>query len=299
MSFATVSARSVLAGRSSDLGQVAALAPPRVPGAQTGTDADKAPTGLSIPGPLLGKDGPSAAEHSPDELGKVLQQSFSKLEVKDYQVAVPDIADHDVHPPMPLRPRLDDEKTHLSYYSATAPSLDGKSVASGTTFGLDEKESLRPDDSASVKATEDDDSNSGPASGAPNSRVGSEAGIKAFREQFPEASERNPPGLPKHFSWARKSGSGAVEELRRSALSSPGVGNPIAAETSTAELPQPSTSFEYKYQLQPDEKLLEAMESPKDRLFLLQLEESVITFIRDSKCVIKFLMLAVILTLLQ
>ena len=41
------------------------------------------------------------------------------------------------------------------------PSLDGKSITSGTTFALDEKESLRPDDSASVKAAEDDDTFSG------------------------------------------------------------------------------------------------------------------------------------------
>jgi hypothetical protein len=33
----------------------------------------------------------------------------------------------------------------------------------------------------------------------------------------------------------------------------------------------------------PDEKLLEAMNSQKDRLLLLQLEEKIIAFIKDSK----------------
>jgi hypothetical protein len=40
-------------------------------------------------------------------------------------------------------------------------------------------------------------------------------------------------------------------------------------------------SIDYKYQ-EPDEKLFEALQSPKDRLFLLKLEQEVITFVRDS-----------------
>jgi hypothetical protein len=58
------------------------------------------------------------------------------------------------------------------------PSLDGKSITSGTTFALDEKESLRPDDSASVKAAEDDDAFSGRGSIVAGSRIGSEAAGK-------------------------------------------------------------------------------------------------------------------------
>ena len=58
------------------------------------------------------------------------------------------------------------------------PSLDGKSITSGTTFALDEKESLRPDDSASVKAAEDDDTCSGRGSIVAGSRIGSEAAGK-------------------------------------------------------------------------------------------------------------------------
>ena len=41
-------------------------------------------------------------------------------------------------------------------------------------------------------------------------------------------------------------------------------------------------SMDYKYQ-EPDEKLFEALESPKDRLFLLRLEQEVITFVKDSQ----------------
>lgn len=63
----------------------------------------------------------------------------------------------------------------LSDLGTKPPSLDGKSITSGTTFALDEKESLRPDDSASVKAAEDDDTFSGRGSIVAGSRIGSEA----------------------------------------------------------------------------------------------------------------------------
>ena len=86
-------------------------------------------------------------------------------------------------------PKLDDERTHISISSVQAPS-----IASGLAFTLDEKESIRPDDSASVQAVEDDDSNSGPGSGAQNSRFGSEAGGKAFHSQLREISIQR--GIP-------------------------------------------------------------------------------------------------------
>ncbi|KAL9041959.1 MAG: hypothetical protein Q9214_003931, partial [Letrouitia sp. 1 TL-2023] len=85
--------------------------------------------------------------------------------------------------------RFDDEQTHISTSSTKPASLDGKSTASGTAFALDEKESLRPDDSASAKAVEEEDLYSGPGTGAQSSRVGSEAGSRAFRDQFNEVSE--------------------------------------------------------------------------------------------------------------
>lgn len=66
----------------------------------------------------------------------------------------------------------------MSDLGTKPPSLDGKSITSGTTFALDEKESLRPDDSASVKAAEDDDTFSGRGSIVAGSRIGSEAAGK-------------------------------------------------------------------------------------------------------------------------
>ncbi|MCJ1283884.1 hypothetical protein MMC26_003215 [Xylographa opegraphella] len=179
--------------------------------------------------------------------------------------------------------RLDDEKSHLSVSSTKAPSFDGKSVASGTTFAMDEKESLRPDDSASLKAVEEDDSNSGPASGAASSRIGSEAGGKAFRDQFNEISERIGPGGHRSLPLSRGIASANVEPPQTRPLVPLTTTNSGAAAHIRPEvLPASVPAALYNYQ-EPDEKLIEAMETPKDRLFLLQLEEQVISFIKDSQ----------------
>ena len=88
----------------------------------------------------------------------------------------------------------EDSNTQLSSSdgSAKPPSLDGKSVASGTTFALDEKESLRPDDSASLRAVEEEDVTSPPESNAAGSRVGSDSEARAFRAQLHEIAVMGP-----------------------------------------------------------------------------------------------------------
>ena len=52
---------------------------------------------------------------------------------------------------------VEDNHSHLSSSSTKQQSFDTKSMASVTTFAMDEKESIRPDDSASVRAAEDDE----------------------------------------------------------------------------------------------------------------------------------------------
>ena len=155
------------------------------------------------------------------------------------------------------------------------PSLDGKSITSGTTFALDEKESLRPDDSASVKAAEDDDTFSGVGGSiVAGSRIGSEAAARAYRAQFYEAPERRSvqPALdrPQQGVVTPQSGSSeqqTTDEVKPKALGATGVPD----------------AFNLFYRQTPDEKLLEALESPKDRIFLLRLEQDVIEFVKDSK----------------
>ena len=155
------------------------------------------------------------------------------------------------------------------------PSLDGKSITSGTTFALDEKESLRPDDSASVKAAEDDDTLSGVGGSiVAGSRIGSEAAARAYRAQFYEgpdrrnmqpASERQNPGVTTPQSGSSEQQT--TDEVKTKPLVA--AGGP--------------DGFNLFYRQTPDEKLLEALESPKDRIFLLRLEQDVIEFVKDSK----------------
>ncbi|KAF5532744.1 R3H domain-containing protein [Fusarium mexicanum] len=149
------------------------------------------------------------------------------------------------------------------------PSLDGKSITSGTTFALDEKESLRPDDSASVKAAaEDDDAFSVRGSLVAGSRMGSEVAARARMLHLGDIPERR---LPQPFP-----GTAAQGVLTPQSSSSE---QPPGAPMGT---PGSSDALGVIYRQAPDDKLLEAMASPKDRLFLLRLEKQVIDFVQDS-----------------
>jgi hypothetical protein len=63
-------------------------------------------------------------------------------------------------------------------------------------------------------------------------------------------------------------------------------GPPTRGELGHKPLTGPSGTpegFNLFYKHSPDEKLLEALDSPKDRIFLLRLEQDVIEFVKDSK----------------
>ncbi|KAI0472691.1 hypothetical protein GGR56DRAFT_577469 [Xylariaceae sp. FL0804] len=154
-----------------------------------------------------------------------------------------------------------------------APSLDEKSITSGTTFALDEKESLRPDDSASVKAAEDDESFSIRGSLIANSRMGSE-GARVHRLRIGDMPERR---IVQLLPEAQDHGVGTPQSGASS--QQPPVEKPQALVTANGS----SDAFNSIYGQNPDEKLLEAMQSPKDRFFLLQLEQEVINFVQSSK----------------
>jgi hypothetical protein len=154
------------------------------------------------------------------------------------------------------------------------PSLDGKSVASGATFALDEKESLRPDDSASVQASaEDDDLCYPPSMGVPTSRMGSEDGVRAFRDQLHEIHAMEPARRP-------QAGPGAGGAVPQGVLyvppEGPGMGS-VPRPSRQATLTTEGTA------IAPDTKLLEALENPRDRIWVLKLEQDVIDFVKDAK----------------
>ena len=155
------------------------------------------------------------------------------------------------------------------------PSLDGKSITSGTTFALDEKESLRPDDSASVKAAaEDDDALSirGSLLAGANSRMGSDLAARSRGVQLGDIPERRPHPVP-----------GALPQGAITPQSGSSEQQPIVNANMPLAITPGADTLNAIYGQAPDEKLLEAMQSPKDRLFLLRLEKEVIEFVQDSK----------------
>lgn len=159
---------------------------------------------------------------------------------------------------------FDDDQTHLSNSSTKPPSFDSKSMASVTTFALDEKESLRPDDSASVQAIEEDDY-SGSASGAPGSQIGSETGARLNRISQMVISQRLP--------------GATTDDISRLAVRESKILN------GEPPLNILSEQILHGFPDEPDEKLFEAMRSPKDRLLILQLEEKIIAFIKNPRFV--------------
>ena len=215
--------------------------------------------------------------------GGEVNHSFAKLRISESSRKLEAATTREPPRSSPAEVRLDEEKTHLSVSSTKAPSLDDKSVASTTTFALDEKESIRPDDSASVQAAEDDDSNSGRGSGDPSSRFGSDNGVKPFQYQYHEISERaSATGAHRPLPFPRRLMMGTAEDARRMGAPPPLVGHPVPASTENAAgahvvPPMPAASSS------PDEKLIDALESHRDRMFLLQLEQQFINFIEDPK----------------
>jgi hypothetical protein len=172
---------------------------------------------------------------------------------------------------------FEDDRTHLSNSSTKMTNFDSKSLASVTTFAMDEKDSVRPDDSASVQAVDEDDSLSGAASGAPNSVTGSEAGGRLFRDQFRDGNALRTRGvLP--IPGPLFSGGGQRDTVT---IPPDSVANNFVVAANPDGPPDGSSL--HGFPLEPDEKLLEAMKSPKDRLTVLQLEERIRYFIKETR----------------
>lgn len=171
---------------------------------------------------------------------------------------------------------FDDDHTQLSSSSTKMTNFDSKSLASVTTFAMDENNSVRPDDSASVQAIDEEESLSGPASGAPNSVTGSEAGGRAFRDPRDGHMQRPRGVLPVPGPLFNGS-------TQRGAVNIPpdSVSNNFVVPAIPDGLQDGSSP--HGFPLEPDEKLVEAMKSPKDRLLILQLEEKIRYFISDSR----------------
>ena len=217
----------------------------------------------------------SESRPSAVQLKRDLENSMSRLSISDNLNAHNNLVSNNAGRP---GLRFEDDQTHISCSSTKPASSDSRSATSGVTYAMDERESLRPDDSASTKAAEDEDSNSGPASGAPSSRVGSEAGGRAFQDQYYEIG-RIGPGSHRIQPAYRRGIPGIAEEASPPAFAPLDPISTAPINTADAFISKPSL---YPPVCKPDEKLLEALESSKDRLFLMRLEQEVITFVKNS-----------------
>ena len=164
---------------------------------------------------------------------------------------------------------------------AKKDNSDTKSVTSRTTLALDEKESLRPDDSASMKAAAEEDVSSPSDSVAVATKPPSDPDTRAFQDQLQEINrtetsrlqlQRRPPDVSNSFQGQGTGGMVYPVQQRNQPHQAPTAPNGN----------QPVGPPEGFY-LPPDEKLLEALASPKDRLFVLKIEQDMIDFIKDSK----------------
>ncbi|KMQ45796.1 hypothetical protein HL42_3464 [Trichophyton rubrum] len=216
---------------------------------------------------LPAQDDQSTATHEikPDKDGDGLIGSLDNLHLsKDEEGRpIPETAGGAQEDGQPRTDSLfDDDQTHLSNSSTKPTSFDSKSMASVTTFAMDEKESLRPDDSASVQAVEEDEFLA-PTTDVMNSQANSDPSTSNRGD-----SQQHKNALLRESELLKKS----TLPFNEDALRRNGV------------LPAPEgEQVLHGFPSEPDEKLVEAMGSPKDRLLLLQLEEKIISFIKNSR----------------
>lgn len=168
--------------------------------------------------------------------------------------------------------------SHLSNSSTKPHSLDGKSVASATTFAMDEKESILPDDSASVRAVDDED------------------GASIIGRSAPFAQEADVV-LPAHrVIMSRAGGTSTTTGQRRfhTLINPPRFGDleiDTPGEITASSAPQPdapSATLEEALRpafvpIPPDERLLDALASHKDRLPILQLEDRLLSLLKQTE----------------
>jgi hypothetical protein len=199
--------------------------------------------------------------------------------------ATPAAKAEEVHPPQSAAvvkvSIAEDGSTQLSSSdgSGKPPSVDGgKSVASATTFALDEKESLRPDDSASLRAVEEEDVTSPPDSVIADSRQGSDHGAaRAFRDQLHEIAVMQPQlhrGVPPGRFPNMPNGPQVLFDPNQMMSGARPISQPAVG---------PMMSGPPNMPVIPDEKLIEALQSPRDRLFVVKIEQDFIDFIKDSR----------------
>jgi hypothetical protein len=160
--------------------------------------------------------------------------------------------------PAALKTPTDDTSTHVSSSESSVkmPSFDKQSVASGTTFAMD----------ASLRAVEDDQD--GPA----GSRDGSDTDARAFSDQLHRIQQVRP---------ILQGGVNVRPQIQFGQMPMPTMHS--VPETPCEELndaPNPITVVEGMPAV--DEKLLDALASPRDRVFILKIEQDILDFMKSD-----------------
>ena len=214
--------------------------------------------------------------------GSDRQQELVSEELSPGKTGEPQKADIQTAHEGSSKAAADDGSTQVSSSdgSLKQPGFDSKSFTSVTTFAMDEKDSVRPDDSASLRAVEEEDASSAPGTGPGGSRVGSDTGARAFRDQLHQIS----------VMGAMATRPGPSERYQPQTILKPGLPFEVVALSPHALVPQAMSISPLPIAVPagaektiPDEKLLEALASHRDRLFVLKLEQDLIDFIQNSK----------------
>jgi hypothetical protein len=222
----------------------------------------------------VGQNG--AAEQSPASISTDAQVENASASSRASQISATSASDSRPSEVLTKTLPMDDGSTQVSSSNSSAklPSFDKQSIASGTTFALDEKESLRPDDSASIRAIDEEDVFSAPGTGATGSRVGSDTDARAFSEQLHQIAVMAPRGGPPPVTIMRPNITFGDMPMNMATpqpqILTAGGGGSVAMPPIRAA---PS----------PDEKLLEAIEAPRDRVYVLKIEQDILDFLNNDK----------------
>lgn len=171
----------------------------------------------------------------------------------------------------------EDDQSHLSTSSTKQHSFDTKSVASVTTFAMDEKESIRPDDSASVRAIDDDDSISTAAHGMSISQE-PDVIMPPYRGIISRSSGIPSNSTTRRFQTLTNPPRFGDLEAAAPMVSMRAPASPVLATTQDDQIPRTSNVT-----LLPDDRLLDALATPKDRLMILQLEERILHLSKQNE----------------
>lgn len=176
----------------------------------------------------------------------------------------------------------DEASSHLSGSSNKPNGSDTKSLVSDNTFAMEEKESLRPDDSASVQAADDEEPFFVPPMLI---RPDAQQGLEIVEDNLQSSEQERE--LPQHQAMGYSVvAMGQPPRFGDMMPATSPVYPPLMTDPDSfardpegvANAPRHPGSL-----LPPDAKLIEAMGAPKDRFFVLQLEEKLAEFIQQSK----------------